>query len=215
MVRILTKTKSVETLLALFLAIILTSFGVVLFIHANLGSDTITVFFNGIQKTFSLSLGVSSLIYNVIALSLACILSFKDIGWTSIVYALSTGFFMDLFDPFVAFLRLEDSALIIRLLTVCLGQLCIIISFSLLIRYGSGMDPLDAIAYGLNRRLHIVYPVIRTMIDILLLICGFLMGGVVGIGSVIAMSTTGIGINTFLKLMDCLKQKNELRENKC
>lgn len=213
MVRILIKPKLIRTLLALFFAIILTGIGVVLFIHANLGSDTITVFFNGIQKTFSLSLGVSSLIYNILALSLACVLSFKDIGWTSIVYALSTGFFMDLFDPFIAALRIEQSTLMLRLLVVCLGQLCIIVSFSLLIRYGSGMDQLDAIAYGLNRRLHIAYPIIRTLIDIILLVCGFLMQGVVGIGSIIAMSTTGIGINAFLKLMDCLNQKKIHHDN--
>ena len=213
MERTLTKIKWVRTLLALFFAIILTSFGVVFFIHANLGSDTITVFFNGIQRTFSLSLGISSLIYNVLALSLACILSFKDIGWTSIIYALSTGFFMDLFDPFIAPLHLEDGSLVIRLLMVCLGQLCIIVSFSLLIRYGSGMDQLDAIAYGLNRRLHIAYPIIRTLIDIILLVCGFLMGGVVGVGSIIAMSTTGIGINTCLKFMDYLKKKKMHHSN--
>ena len=69
------------------------------------------------------------------------------------------------------------------------------------------MDQLDAIAYGLNRCLHIAYPIIRTLIDIILLICGFLIGGVVGIGSIIAMSTTGIGINTCLNFMDYLKKK--------
>ena len=211
MERTLTKIKWVRTLLALFFAIILTSFGVVFFIHANLGSDTITVFFNGIQKTFSLSLGTSSLIYNVLALSLACILSFKNIGWTSVVYALSTGIFIDLFDPLVAPLNIEDSSIVLRFLIVCLGQICIIISFTLLICYGKGMDQLDAIAFGINERFQIRYPVIRTSIDIFLIITGFLMGGVIGIGSIFAMATTGYGIDILLKVFNDLEKriKNE------
>lgn len=185
---------------ALATATILTGFGVVLFIQANLGSDTITVFLDGMRSTFRLSLGTASRIYNIGALLLALLLSRKDIGWTSIVYALSTGFVMDFFDPLLAGFQFASSSMVVRLGLVLIGQLCIVISFGLLIRFGSGMDQLDAISYGVTKRCPFPFAIVRTSLDIILLISGVLMGGVFGIGSIIAMATTGIGIDLFLKL---------------
>lgn len=194
----------------LLIAIVLTGFGVALFVNANLGSDTITVFIDGIRHTFDLSLGNASRIYNVLALLLAIILSRKEIGWTSIVYALTTGFFMDYFDHILVLFNFAESSIIIRLILVLIGQFCIIVSFALLIRYGSGMDQLDAIAYGITRKTCVKYAYIRTALDIFMIVTGFIMGGVIGIGSIIAMATTGIGIDLLLNTQLLAKNKKEI-----
>lgn len=183
---------------ALLIAIVLTGLGVALFIHANLGSDTITVFIDGLRHLFPLSLGDASRIYNILALFIAFLLSRKDIGWTSIVYALSTGFFIDYFDGVLQLLNIGEMGIILRLCMVCLGQLCIIVAFTLLIKFGSGMDQLDAIAYGVERIFCIKYVYIRTLLDIFMIVTGYIMGGVIGIGSIIAMATTGVGIDLLL-----------------
>lgn len=198
----------IHSCIALLIAIILTGLGVALFIHANLGSDTITVFIDGLRTTFNLSLGNASRVYNIIALVLAIILSRKDIGWTSIVYALSTGFFMDYFDELLLMFSIMKSGMIIRLLVVLVGQLCIIVSFTLLIRFGSGMDQLDAIAYGIERKIRFKYAYIRTALDVFMITTGFVMGGVIGIGSIIAMATTGIGIDFLLNTRLLKENKN-------
>ncbi len=200
MEKTLRKTKTfLFTCLILLVAIILTGFGVALFIHANLGSDTITVFIDGLRKVFSISLGDASRIYNVSALLLALLLAYQHIGWTSIVYALSTGFFIDYFDVLLQSFQFAQQGIALRLIVVMIGQLCIVIAFALLVRYGSGMDQLDAIAYGLNQKTKIAYPLLRTLFDILLIVIGFAMGGVIGIGSIIAMLTTGYGIDLLIR----------------
>lgn len=200
------KKITLSSVVALFTATVLTGFGVVVFIHANLGSDTITVFIDGLRNRCSLTLGEASRIYNISALLLALAFSRKDIGWTSVVYALSTGFVMDFFDPLLP-MQFIQSTLFIRILAVLFGQLCIILSFALLIRFGRGMDQLDAIAYGLCRMLPFPFSAVRTAMDMLLLVSGFLMGGVAGIGSVIAMATTGIGIDRLLHTSWFTKQE--------
>lgn len=188
-----------NSVIALLCATLLTGFGVVLFIQANMGSDTITVFLDGLRSTFRITLGEASRMYNLGALLIALILSRKDIGWTSIVFALSTGFVMDFFDPILQPLQISQMSFFIRILVVLIGQACIILSLALLIRFGRGMDQLDAIAYGINRKVPLPFMIVRTSMDCLLLIVGFFMGGVVGIGSIIAMSTTGAGIDILLK----------------
>lgn len=183
--------KFIHSCIALIIATICTSIGVVLFIHANLGSDTITVFFHGLMHVFDLSLGTASRTYNIIALIFALLLSRKDVGWTTIVYALSTGYVMDVIDPLLIGFHIAEASFIIRLLCVLIGQLCIVFSFALLVRYGTGMDQTNAITEGIIKRFPISYTVTRTSIDVFLLVSGFLMGGVVGIGSIISMATTG------------------------
>lgn len=189
----------ITSCITLGVAIILTGFGVALFVHANLGSDTITVFLDGLRKVASISLGDASRIYNISALIIACCIAYKHIGWSSVVYALSTGFFIDYFDVMLTGFHFSQQGFFIRILVVMIGQLCIIVAFALLVRYGSGMDQLDAIAYGVDYRTHISYAKIRTLLDIILIVSGFLMGGVIGIGSILAMMTTGYGIDLFIK----------------
>lgn len=198
----MTKYKLIKAVLALIVATVVTGFGVALFIHANLGSDTITVFMDGLRNSMHISLGDASRIYNFSALIFAFCMSRKDIGWTSVVYAMSTGFFIDYFDEMLIVFDIINASFLIRMIIMLIGQFCIVFSFALLIKFGSGMDQLDAAAYGLERRTKISYKYIRTFMDVFLIVTGYLMGGVVGIGSIVAMLTTGIGIDWLLKITD-------------
>ena len=163
--------KAVQTVLAIASAILLTGLGVALFVHANLGSDTITVFIDGLHRILNVSYGTASRIYNAIMLIIALIVSFKNIGWATIIYALTVGFAMDFFEVLLAPLNIVN------------------------------MNQVDAIAYAIVNKTNIPFKWIRTGADVVLLVIGWLLGGVIGIGSVIAMSTTGILIDFFLKIL--------------
>ena len=100
--------KAVQTVLAIASAILLTGLGVALFVHANLGSDTITVFIDGLHRILNVSYGTASRIYNIIMLIIALIVSFKNIGWATIIYALTVGFAMDFFEVLLTPLNIEN-----------------------------------------------------------------------------------------------------------
>lgn len=193
--------KAVQTVLAIASAILLTGLGVALFVHANLGSDTITVFVDGLYRTLNVSYGTASRIYNIIMLIIALIVSFKNIGWATIIYALTVGFAMDFFEVLLAPLNIVNMNILIRLIVACLGQICFGLTYALLIKYRKGMNQVDAIAYAIVNKTNIPFKWIRTGADVVLLVIGWLLGGVIGIGSVIAMSTTGILIDFFLKIL--------------
>lgn len=191
--------KQIETIFAIFVAILLTGISVALFVHANLGSDTITVFIDGLHRVLSISIGSGSRIYNIVMLVIALIVSRKNIGWATIAYALCVGFAMDYFEGLLEPFHIEQSSMLIRLLCVCIGQIGFGLTYALLIKYRKGMNQLDAISYAIVDKTKIPFKWIRTGADVVLLISGWLLGGVVGIGSVIAMGTTGILIDFFLK----------------
>lgn len=199
--------QTLKTILACFFAVNLTGLGVALLVQANLGSDTITVFIDGFKNIFHTSLGGASRIYNFIVLVIAMFLSRKDIGWCTIIYALTVGFAMDFYNALILNMHISQMSILIRIIVVVLGQLCFILTYVLLIFYREGMNQLDAIAYGIEKRTKISYKYIRTIEDVVLLVMGWLMGGVVGIGSIITMTTTGFGVDVFLNLLEC-KEKS-------
>ena len=191
-----------KTCLALFATVNLTGIGVALFIHANLGSDTVTVFVDGLSRLLGCSLGSASRIYNSLMLIIALLVARKHIGWCSVVYALSVGFLIDFYSELLLPLNIMGSILPIKLLWVLAGQLCFGITYALLIQYRNGMSQVDAITYYLCEKLKVKFVKMRSAMDIILLGAGWLMGGIVGIGSVIAMATTGIFIDAVLKVMN-------------
>ena len=112
-----------KTCLALFAAVNLTGIGVALFIHANLGSDTVTVFVDGLSRLLGCSLGSASRIYNSLMLIIALLVARKHIGWCSVVYALSVGFLIDFYSELLLPLNIMGSILPIKLLWVLAGLL--------------------------------------------------------------------------------------------
>uniref|UniRef100_UPI0040253558 YczE/YyaS/YitT family protein n=1 Tax=Holdemanella biformis TaxID=1735 RepID=UPI0040253558 len=201
--------KKIQTILAIIISILLTGLGVALFVHANLGSDTLTVFVDGLHRVLNCSYGAASRIYNLIVLVIALIVSRKNIGWATIVYALSVGFTMDYFEKLLQPLQIQNADMITRLICVCLGQICFGITYALLIKYRRGMNQIDAISYAIVDKTGISFKWVRTGMDVLLLTSGWLLGGVVGVGSIIAMTTTGVLVDFILNVMSYKEKNNE------
>lgn len=195
------KKKVIKSYAMIFAAVILTGLGADLFVYAGLGSDTITVFIDGLHKTFNISLGTGSRIYNLLIIIIALICSRKNIGLGTIIYCFTTGFAMDFFSLLLVPLNIGEANIVIRLICVLIDQILLCLAYALLIKYRMGMGPLDAVSYAVVEKTKISFRYIRTIADIVLLIAGYLLGGVVGIGSIIAMFTTGYCTDYILKFI--------------
>lgn len=194
--------KFLKTCLALLIAVNLCGIGVGLFVQANLGSDSFTILQEGLSVTFDITLGTASYVFVGVTILIALIINCKDLGWTTFAYGLTVGYFIDFYNNLFVGMGISEMHMGIRFLCVCIGQLAFVITYSILIKYRNGMNQVDAIAYGIERITKLSYKVIRTGVDVVFIVVGVLLGGVVGIGSIIAMFTTGIGIDICLKAMD-------------
>lgn len=196
--------KWMPALLGLICAILLTGAAVAIYLEADIGSDTITVLADGLHNLFHVSQGSGSRIYNLIFLGIALIVGRKYIGITTLLYAFSVGFFIDIFQSMLIPFQLSQFPLLVKVGFLLIAQCFYGISFALLIRYQKGMNQADAIAQGICDKGNFSFKVVRTAIDAMTLICGWLLGGVVGLGSILAMATTGTFISIFQGILNKL-----------
>ncbi|AMC92928.1 hypothetical protein AOC36_02680 [Erysipelothrix larvae] len=177
-----------------------------LLINVGIGSDTVTVFLDGLSRALNISVGYASLLFNITIVTLGFLLAKKDMGWMSVAFSLGVGFFLDFFIVQLGRFNLDTLNYMVRILLVCVAQLSFALAYAFLIHFKSGMNPIDSIAYKLAATFKCSFKVARTGIDVFLITSGYLMGGVIGVGSLIAVLTTGILVSTVL---DLLSQTNK------
>ena len=196
---------SYQSVVALVLSLFFTATGVCLLVLANIGSDAVTMLCSGLNRFFDISLGTASNISNITVLALALIIGRKYIGFTTIAACLLMGFVINILNPVYIILvaPLMQSIMINFIVFIC-GLLAESLGCAILIHYQTGMNQLDALASGLVDRFHLNYRSIRTLMDISMFALGFIMGGQVGLGTIICVLMMGSIISLFVKVLDCV-----------
>ncbi len=182
---------NLKTFGLLLIALTLCGFAVTIFLQANLGTDTVTIFVDGISKTIGTSYGTAALYFNLIIVLLGYLLSPKDMGIVGIVYSLLVGYVIDGFMLLLGPINISNFHLVTRLIMIVSAQLLLALSYSILIIVKLGMNPLDAMAYGLAKKLKTDYKVTRVCMDVFMFSIGWYLGGVAGFGTIFAVLTTG------------------------
>ena len=191
----------------LVVAMVFTAVAVNLFIECNIGSDTLTVLLDGLHKSLGMSVGLASFFVNVFFLAVGLLLNRKSIGFSSIIYSFFVGPFINWIHPFIANLDLSEFSLLIKIVIVILANFCYSITYVLLMKFGNGMYAIDAILRYTESKFGLRYDFGRIGVDAVFLTTGFLFGGIVGIGTVIAFALTGPGTLLLEKLLSIPLQK--------
>lgn len=194
---------SFSGLLAMFVSMVLAGFGVCIFVECNIGSDTLTVLLDGVHQALGTTLGNASRICNITILLLAIITNRKAVGIETVIYALLIGSFIDFASPIVASFSLGQQSWIVRFIGIGVAQVFFAFGFAIMIKANSGIHAIDATVNGIVARFHVAYPIVRTLVDVFFVISGMILGGVVGIGTLIACCSTGILITFFKKMLHC------------
>lgn len=171
------------------------------YIRAGLGSDAVAVFNEGLSIFAGLSLGTASWCMNIGLMLIALLTARKYIAWTTVFNSLLCGAFIDLADWLLAPVFAFDGGLLYRCLLFAAGPLLVALGCTLMIQKCSGMSVNDAITTGIAQRLGCSFRTVRVSMDGILMLTGWLMGGVVGFGSVAAVLCTGPLIQWFCQLV--------------
>ncbi len=181
--------------------------GVTLFLLSDLGSDPFNVLVQGITRKLTDLLGSSFLTHGRVHMGI-CILimlvlivvdrSYVKIG--TILCMLCGGPIIDFFTMLLKPLVPLFSAMVLRVLMVALG--CIILSYgmTIVIKSDAGTGPNDLVALVISDKLQKKFSIIRLLTDALFTIAGFIMGGTVGIGTLICVILVGPVAGVFLPL---------------
>lgn len=186
----------IKKLLLFLMGMSIIQFGVALFLRMNIGSDPFTVFTQGLANTLNnlgmnVTTGTANRIILVVLFSIILLLNKNHIKIGTIICVIGVGPIIDLGIRIVSILPVESYSYLLKMFLIALGCFIIAIGFSILSATKVGVAPNDIIPFIIKERINCEYRWIRICMDAFLLIGGFMLGGTVGVGTIIAMATTG------------------------
>ena len=169
---------SPKTLFFLFFGLSLFGLGEALLIVSKFGVTPWTVFAEGVAKNFDISIGLATFLVSISILILWVPLKQK-IGIGTISNAIIIAFTIDLFVyllPFSKNIFLSIIEMIIGILLVGIGS-----GIYLITNLGPGTR--DGLMKGISENFHKPIYFIRLSIEIVVVILGWILGGTVGLGT--------------------------------
>ena len=189
-------SETIKKILIFLLGMSIIQFGVALFLRMNIGSDPFTVFTQGLANTLNnlgvnATTGTANRIILIVLFSIILLLNKSHIKIGTMICVVGVGPIIDLGVSMVSILPVESYNYLLKMFLIALGCFIIAIGFSMLSATKVGVAPNDIIPFIIKERINCEYRWIRICMDAFLLIGGFMLGGTVGVGTIIAMATTG------------------------
>ncbi|HEY8103843.1 MAG TPA: hypothetical protein VIE18_04960 [Gaiellaceae bacterium] len=158
--------------------------GIVCFLESELGLPPWDVLHQGVAEQLGISFGAANLVVSVVILALAWVLRAR-IGLGTFLNALLIGTFviaLTAFDPIAA---LSEEGLGVRIGLLVLAMPCFGVGSAFYIAAAMGAGPRDSLMLVVSSRLGVRIGVARTGLEVAALAVGFVLGGTVGVGTVV------------------------------
>ncbi len=180
----------------LMVGLVVFGLALALIVEADLGLDPWDVFHQGLSERTGVGLGWVVIAMSVVVLALWVPLRQRP-GIGTVANALVVGLVIE---AGIVVLP-SPTALVPRVAFLAAGVLLSGLSLGLYIGAGLGPGPRDGLMTGIAARGHSVR-VVRTAIELTVLVGGFLLGGTVGVGTVVFALTVGPLVHVTLPWFD-------------
>jgi uncharacterized membrane protein YczE len=164
--------------------------GIVLFLEARLGLPPWDVLHQGIAKRTPLSFGLANVVVAVVVLVVAWWLGAR-IGFGTVANAVLVGLFVALLQPLHAARELSGWPLAARVGLLGVGLLAFGVGSAFYIGAALGAGPRDSLMLVGSSRSGLRIGATRVLIEAAALVAGYLLGGVVGLGTVVFAALIG------------------------
>ncbi|MGB6128111.1 MAG: hypothetical protein WBG30_05120 [Psychrilyobacter sp.] len=184
----------------LILGLIHIGIGAALFVLSNVGSDPFNVFMQGISNHTILTIGMANSMVSLIWFMIIFFVSRKYIRLGTVFSVFILGPMIDLamfvFSPIIN----NELPFSMRIITMLIG--CNIIAFGVAVVYNVnlGMVPNDIMSVMIAEKTKFQFRWVRITYDVSIVVIGFLMGGVFGIGTIVCAVLTGPLIQFFMPI---------------
>jgi len=211
-----TKTQMIKEILKSALGLFIFSIGVYLTIEANIGLAPWDCLSMGVSGRVGYSYGIVHTVISIIILAIDILLKEK-IGYGTILDALLVGNYVDLIDRIVT---LPDfNSLPISIIMVIIGLFIMGYGQYFYMDAAQGCGPRDSLLIALGKRFpRTPIGVVQTVMVGIALLIGWLLGGPVGIGTVISVFGLGTALQIVCKIMHFeprdVVHKNVMETNK-
>jgi uncharacterized membrane protein YczE len=190
----------VRRLLQLFVGLHLYGLGCALEVRGNLGLDPWDAFHQGVSRHSGLAIGTI-----VIVVGAAVLLLWWPLRQWPGLGTVSNVVFVGLAMNWALALVPYERSLWVRIPEMAGGIVLLGIATGMYIGAAFGPGPRDGLMTGLARRTGRSIRLVRTGLELTVLACGWLLGGTVGIGTVLFALTIGPLVHVFLPIFEAKK----------
>ncbi len=167
-------------LMQLYIGLVLYGVSTAMFVRADLGADPWNVFHLGVAKIFSLNIGMVMILVGALVLLLWIPLRQRPgLGTISNVIVIGLAA-----DAALALMPPLESLVTRSILLVC-AIMVNAVATGMYIGAGFGSGPRDGLMTGINARTGWSVRSVRTAIELTVLFAGWMMGGTLGVGTVL------------------------------
>jgi uncharacterized membrane protein YczE len=191
--------------LTLNLGLFIYGIGIAMMVHASIGLAPWDVLAQGISKQTGLSFGQSTIAVSVMVLLAWIPLKVKP-GIGSILNAILLGVFADFWLPLMP--RLDGY--VFQLIWFVLGLVVISFATGLYISCGMGKGPRDGLNTGIAQRFKLPFWQARSLVEVAVVLVGFMLGGQVREGTLIFAFAIGYLNQLGLRLFRLVDGKGKL-----
>ena len=207
-----------ETLLRaiiLFIGLLIAHLGVTLFLLADLGSDPFNVLVQGLFHSLQNLTGFAFLTHGRVHIAVCFLIilvllivdrTYVKLG--TIICMICGGPIIDMYTLILGPFLGNLTALAGRLLMLVAGCVTLAYGMTIVITSDAGTGPNDLVAVVISDKLHRKFGITRIIVDVCFVAGGYLLGGLVGIGTIICAFCVGPVASYFLPVNEKIIDKS-------
>ena len=185
------------TMIMLVIGLFLFGLGEAIIIGSGSGGSPWTVLAQGISKRSDFSIGMATFFISIAILIFW--IPLKQVpGIGTILNAIIIASAIDLTLPYLP----QPDDITFKIIQACFGILVVGLGSGIYLCSNLGPGPRDGLMIGLQKQTNASLPAIRTIIELLAVISGWLLGGVVGIGTILFVFGIGPCVGIGLTLVE-------------
>lgn len=204
------KKEKIWKLVLAFAGIVLVGTGVAFNAAAALGNDPVGIVYDGIRNAANLSseqLGMASNIVNAVLVVLVFFTGRHYVNIGTFVYIIPYGVIVDLGGR-LYHLLFHTQTLTVQIAGATIGCLLLYTGVAMYIATDIGLDPFTGVVMVIRDRLGKEYRVVKICFDICCIVLGFVLGGKLGVITIITALTAGPVIQFLADLIGKLMKKS-------
>lgn len=176
---------------ASLIGLVLCGVGISLFLYTGMGVDPASVLELGIANVIGISYGNAAALLNVVILVIVFLVDKHYIHISSFLAIFGIGYTADIMQRILGWAIKGEPNLILKVLMIVIGLCIMATGVATYINADLGVGAIDLVSEIISDKFHLTYRYVRIAGDISFVVIGFLMGGRVGVGTIVAAFMTG------------------------
>mgnify|MGYP003506814140 FL=1 len=183
----MSKTEWTKKIIIIVIGSIIAAYGITLALYAGFGGATLAVLWQGISRTFHISIGMASLIVAIIMIVFSFFYDRSQIHIGTIIYQLVYSLCVDLF----ANAHVYSTHLWVNALIMLLGVMLFAVGTGVYAAASLGRGSYEALTFSLAEKNGWQVKTVRMILDIVMVLTGVLLGGKFGICTIVTIIISG------------------------